>query len=173
MKSNYLTTAIQLKELCQRYKEVTLEHEQCKNTIESQLRQLNKEKHEKETQTDGIKVEELEDMLKNVSSENTLLQSEFDVSKVSLACLKRDLEDKNNKMSTISEENSLLISKIEILTKTVNDTEKVNLGNDERITNLNQEKNKYKYDLNAALREKDYVSEENIVLKNKYVNQII
>ena len=62
---------------------------------------------------------------------------------------------------------STLNSKIEILSKTVDDLEKTDSEKTIRIENLFKERNKLKNDLVEVSRDRDLFQEEIIVLKNK------
>lgn len=164
---NYLTVAIQLKELQERHKDVILEHEKCKHFIESMKEKLNKEKHDKDIQTHGIKVEELENSLKNVSNEKSSLCLKLELANVNITKLKHELDVKNNEFKTISVQNFTLNKKIEDLVKTVKEVEKLNITKSERIENLCVKKNKFKHELIDVSRERDETAEELFELKNK------
>lgn len=161
--------AIQLKESQERYKEVSIELDKYK-------RQLNKNHHNTETQTQGIRVEDLENNLKNVSIENITLHSELNSSSTTIADLKRDLGIKNNELKTMSMQNLTLNLKVESLMKTIENVEKDNLEKTKKIENLFDEKNKlnmFKYDIITVSKEKDEAEEQIIELKNKYNSKSI
>ncbi|XP_026819167.1 structural maintenance of chromosomes protein 3 homolog [Rhopalosiphum maidis] len=156
------------KELEDRYKDVTIELEKSKQIVESLQEQLNKNKDDKEIQTCGISLEQLETSLeqseislKNLTSEKSLLNLE-------LKNTKRDLDVKIEDLLAISEQNSTLNSKIEFLNKKVDDLEKINSEKTMRIENLFNERNKLKNNFVEVSRERDLFQEEIIGLNNKY-----
>lgn len=128
---------------------------------------MNKDKRDTDTQTQGIPLEQLENSLKNVSTENTLLHSELDSSKLTIENLKRDLGLKNDELKTTSAQNLSLCSKVETLIKTIEDIENDNIEKKKKIENLFEVKNKFKYDFITISRERDEAVEEIIELKNK------
>lgn len=129
--------------------------------------ELNKEKQDIDTQTHGIKVEELENSLKNVTSEKSSLCLKLELANVNKTKLKRELDVKNNELKAMSEQNSALNKKIETLMKTVKEAEKLDKTKSERIENLCVKKNKFKHELIDVSRERDEVTEELFELKDK------
>lgn len=128
---------------------------------------MNKDKRDTDTQTQGIPLEQLENSLKNVSTENILLRSELDSSKLTIENLKSDLGLKNDELKTTSAQNLSLSSKVETLIKTVEDIENDNVEKKKKIENLFEVKNKFKYDFITISRERDEAAEEIIELKYK------
>lgn len=173
--------AIQLKELQERHKDAIFELERNKNTIKTLQEELNKEKHDKDTQTHGIKVEELENKveelenkikelensLKNVLREKLSLYSKLEQTNLTITKLKQDIDVKNEKFKTISVQNVRLNTKINSLVKSVEDAEKINMAKCKRIENLCEEKNKFKQEYIDVSRERDEVTEETFELKNQ------
>jgi len=102
-----------------------------------------------------------------VSTENTLLHSELDSSKLTIENLKCDLGLKNDELKTTSAQNLSLCSKVETLIKTIEDIENDNVEKKKKIENLFEVKNKFKYDFITISRERDEAVEEIIELKNK------
>ncbi|XP_060845600.1 kinetochore protein NDC80 homolog [Rhopalosiphum padi] len=163
------------KELEDRHKDVTNELEKSKQIVESLQEQLNKDKDDKEIQTCGISLEQLETSLKQL--ETSLEQSEISLKNLTseksllnleLKNTKRDLDVKIEDLLAISEQNSTLNSKIEFLNKKVDDLEKTNSEKNMRIENLFNERNKLKNNFVEVSRERDSFQEEIIVLNNKY-----
>jgi len=162
------------KELEDRHKDVTNELEKSKQIVESLQEQLNKDKDDKEIQTCGISLEQLETSLKQL--ETSLEQSEISLKNLTseksllnleLKNTKRDLDVKIEDLLAISEQNSTLNSKIEFLNKKVDDLEKTNSEKNMRIENLFNERNKLKNNFVEVSRERDSFQEEIIVLNNK------
>ncbi|KAL4127366.1 hypothetical protein QTP88_011540 [Uroleucon formosanum] len=163
------------KELEEQHKDVTIELEKSKNMVESLQEKLNKVKHDKEIQTCGISLDQLE---KNVEHLKTNLEQQvinLGQQEISLKnmtnekkILNLEMDVKNEKLLTMVAQISTLNSKIEILNNTVDDLKKTDSEKTKRIQNLFQERNKLKNDLIELLREKDLFQEEIIVLKNKY-----
>jgi chromosome segregation ATPase len=162
------------KELEDRHKDVTIELEKSKQIVESLQEQLNKDKDDKEIQTCGISLEQLETSLKQL--ETSLEQSEISLKNLTseksllnleLKNTKRDLDVKIEDLLAISEQNSTLNSKIEFLNKKVDDLEKTNSEKTMRIENLFNERNKLKNNFVDVSRERDLFQEKLIVLNNK------
>lgn len=151
----------------ERHKDVILDHEKSKRLIKSLKEELNKEKHDKDTQTHGIKVEELENSLKNVTSEKSSLCLKLELENVNKTKLKHELDVKNNELKAMSMQNFTLNKKLETLLKTVKEVEKLNKTKSERIENLCVQKNKFKHELIDVSRERDEATEELFELKNK------
>ncbi|XP_025202155.1 spindle pole body component 110-like, partial [Melanaphis sacchari] len=156
------------KELEEKHKGIMVELEKSKQMTESLQEQLNKDKDDKEIQTCGISLEQLEisidrleASLKNMTCEKSLLDLE-------LKKTKHDLSVKNEDLLTMSKQSLALNSKIDILNKKVDDLEKTDSEKTMRIEKLFNERNKLKNNFIEVSREKDLFQEEIIVLGNKY-----
>ncbi|CAI6353771.1 unnamed protein product [Macrosiphum euphorbiae] len=170
------------KELEEQHKDVTIELEQTKFMAESLQAQLYKVKHDKEIQTCGISLDQLENNLEhlktNLKQQAINLEQQainLEQQEISLknmtnekTLLTLELGEKNEKLLTMVDQTSTLNSKIEILNNTVDDLKKTDSEKTTRIENLFKERNKLKNDFIELLREKDLLQEEIIVLKNKY-----
>ncbi|KAL5236700.1 hypothetical protein ACI65C_004110 [Semiaphis heraclei] len=169
------------KELEEQHKDVKNELENSKNMVESLQEQLNKVKHDKEIQTCGISMDQLENNLEHLKinlkqQENKLEQQDINLKNMTdekrllnlELGLSLKLRVKNEELLTMATQASTLNSKIEILSNTVDSLKKTDSEKTTRIENLFKERNKYKNDFIEVTRERDLFQEEIIVLKNKY-----
>ncbi|XP_022181437.1 tropomyosin-like isoform X2 [Myzus persicae] len=163
------------KELEEQHKDVTMELEESKRLAESLQHQLYKVKHDKEIQTCGISLDQLENDLEHLKTNLKRKEINLEQQEISLQnmtdeknLLNLELGVKNEKLSSIAAEISTLNSKIEILSNTVDGLKKTDSEKTIRIENLFKERNKFKNDFIEVLRERDLFQEELIVLKNSY-----
>lgn len=119
----------------------------AKSTIITLTEQFNdKDASHKEAQN---KILALENNIKKVSSDNV--------------CIKRDHDEI---FKTLSAQNSELNTQIISLVKEAKANDSIKIG---QIEQLRKERNKFKFDLNEASRERDEAAEKAIILTNKYV----
>jgi chromosome segregation ATPase len=125
------------------------------------------ETHDKEIQTTGVHLEELENDLKITSEENSRLSSELDAANKNVEQLKSELENKTNELKSTSDQvlNSNL--KVKELSGTMDDLKKIILAKDEKINALYDQRNAFKYELRDKIKEADKISEELIVEKER------
>lgn len=129
--------------------------------------QLNKDTRSHETQTCGISIEQLEKSLSDMLSENASLSLELNNTKKIVANMKFDVSAKCDQLTTMSEKNSSLNSKIENLNKTIKEKVEQNSEKILLIDELRTQKNTFKKDLFEAQKQRDDYYESYMLFKNK------
>ncbi|VVC38002.1 Endonuclease/exonuclease/phosphatase [Cinara cedri] len=148
-----------IQELQEQNSIVSLKLEENKKKLESLLEQLDtKNKQNKEAENmAAIRIKELENNFKTVSNDKDALNLELDSSKKFITKLSREVDEISK---TITAHDSELNTRIESL----KEESKVK---DSEFKQLYKATKKLNCDLSQALREKDEVAEETIILKNK------
>lgn len=160
MKTDYLAVAIQLKELQERHKHVMSEFDRMKLSEKSLMEELKKDKCNSETQTHGVRIEELENDLKTVSSDNTSLHTKLNAFNVMTENLKRDLAAKNEEISKLHEKMTTTLGERD------QNAKEIELLKDE-INNSVRKCKEVTRDKDDLVREKDEAEEKLLLFQEK------